>query len=70
MKEARSNGEQELFSKVYIDFSNDNTHAMTKYFESFGCYVNWTFGENHDTCGGHIYLDWHLTNLNEYKEFI
>jgi hypothetical protein len=27
------------------------------------------FGPDHDTNGGYLYIDWYLTNLNDFDEF-
>lgn len=68
IKSARANGETELFSKTYVEF-NGESYELINYFESFNVYVKSMFGPDHDLHGGYLYLDWHLTNLNEYDEF-
>lgn len=68
IKEARAEGKQELFSKVYVLFNGESYHLIN-YFESFKLYVKSMFGDDHDIHGGYLYIDWHLTNLNDYDEF-
>lgn len=68
IKSTRTNGEVELFSKTYVLFNGESLDLID-YFESFNMYVKSMFGKDHDTCGGYLYIDWSLTDLNKYEEF-
>lgn len=68
IKAARANGETDLFSKTYVSFDGESLDLIN-YFESFNLYVKSMFGPDHDLNGGYLYIDWHLTNLNDFDEF-
>ena len=66
MKEANSKGETELFSKVYVQF-NGESRELIEYFDSFNIYVNSMFGPNHDLDGGYLYINWQLSDSEEWN---
>lgn len=67
IKEAYMNGKVDLFSKVYVNFRDDDCYDISNYFSSLGMYVNWMFGEDHDTNGGYIYLNWQTCEFDNLK---
>ena len=57
IKLAKSEGKSELFSKTYVLF-NGESRELIEYFESFNLYVKSMFGNDHDICGGYLYISW------------
>ncbi len=68
IKAARAEGKHELFSKVYVLFDGESCELIN-YFESFNLYVKSMFGKDRDLNGGYLYINWQLTDLNNYNEF-
>ena len=53
---------------LYVSFDGESLDLIN-YFESFNLYVKSMFGPDHDLNGGYLYIDWRLTNLNDFDEF-